>query len=118
MDARLQRRVQRYGWDLAAARYEALWQAQLATAQQALLAMAALRPGEQVLDVACGTGLVSFDAAQAVQPGGRVLGIDLSDRMVDAARRRAAPNVEFARMDAEQLELPDASFDVVLCAWV
>ena len=116
MEARLQRRVQRYGWDLAAAHYEALWQAQLATAQQALLTMAALRPGEQVLDVACGTGLVSFDAAQAVQPAGHVLGIDLSDRMVDAARRHAAPSLAFARMDAEQLELPDASFDVVLCA--
>ena len=120
MDAKLQRRVQRYGWDLAARDYEALWQAQLAGAQTALLAAAALVPGERVLDVACGTGLVTFDAARAVGPIGRVLGIDLSGGMVDAARRHAADrqatNVDFARMDAEALALPDASVDVALCA--
>jgi ubiquinone/menaquinone biosynthesis C-methylase UbiE len=120
MDARLQRRVQRYGWDLAAADYEALWQAQLADAQAALLAAAALRDGERVLDVACGTGLVSFAAARAVGASGEVLGVDLSGGMVDAARERGlqreVSNAAFVRMDAEALALPDASFDVVLCA--
>lgn len=120
MEPRLQRRVQRYGWDLAADDYEPLWQAQLAPAQDALMAMAALVPGEQVLDVACGTGLVSFAAQEAVGPTGRVLGVDLSDRMVHVARSRAAvrqsSNVSFERMDAERLDLPDTSFDVVLCA--
>jgi ubiquinone/menaquinone biosynthesis C-methylase UbiE len=120
MEARLQRRVQRYGWDLAAADYEALWQAQLADAQAALLSAAALRSGERVLDVACGTGLVTFAAAHAVGPAGEVLGVDLSGGMVDAARQRAlqqgASNAAFVRMDAEALALPDASFDVVLCA--
>ena len=52
MDARLQRRIQRYGWDLAAAVYEPLWRAQLACAQEKLLDCAALAPGERVLDVA------------------------------------------------------------------
>jgi ubiquinone/menaquinone biosynthesis C-methylase UbiE len=120
MDARLQRRIQRYGWDLAAVDYEPLWQAQLAEAQNALLALASPTVGEQVLDIACGTGLVSLAAAQAVGSTGQVLGIDLSERMVDAAGRRAreanVPNCRFARMDAEALDLPDASFDVVLCA--
>lgn len=120
MDARLQRRVQRYGWDLAAPDYERLWHTPLAPAQRALLDAARLVPGEQVLDVACGTGLVSFDAARAVGPRGRVLGVDLSDRMVEAAARRAAlwrlQNTRFARMDAQALDLPDASVDVVLCA--
>lgn len=120
MEPRLQRRIQRYGWDLAAADYEALWQAQLAPAHQALMALAAPRPGEQVLDVACGTGLVALAAAQAVGPQGRVLGTDLSDHMVDAARERAAQRglgqLGFARMDAEQLALPDGSFDLALCA--
>lgn len=120
MEAKLQRRVQRYGWDLAAPDYEALWQAQLADAQSALLAAAALRPGEQVLDVACGTGLVTFEAARAVGPSGRVLGVDLSGGMVAVARQRAlqrrAANIGFERMDAEALALPDARFDVVLCA--
>lgn len=120
MDARLQRRVQRYGWDLATADYEARWQAQLADVQAELLALAALAPGERVLDVACGTGLVSLAAAQAVGPSGRVCGVDLSGAMVDAARRKTPPQpgapMEFQRGDAEALDLPDASFDVVLCA--
>lgn len=120
MEPKLQRRVQRYGWDLAAQAYEPLWQAQLAGVQAELLACAALAPGLQVLDVACGTGLVAFAAADSVGPSGRVSGIDLSGQMVDAAQRRARSlglaNVDFARMDAENLALPDASFDVVLCA--
>jgi ubiquinone/menaquinone biosynthesis C-methylase UbiE len=120
MDARLQRRIQRYGWDLAAVDYESLWQAHLAEAQDALLALAPPAVGERVLDIACGTGLVSFDAARAVGPSGRVLGIDLSDRMINAAERRARDlkisNCTFSRMDAESLALPDAGVDVALCA--
>lgn len=120
MDARLQKRVQRYGWDLAADAYEPSWQEQLAEAQSALLASASPAAEEHVLDVACGTGLVTFAAARAVGPGGRVLGVDLSARMVEIARQRATdlnlPNCSFVRMDAESLALPDTSFDVALCA--
>ena len=119
MEPRLQRRVQRYGWDLAAGDYEPLWQAQLASVQAELLALAALVPGERVLDVACGTGLVTFKSASAVGASGHVLGVDLSGLMVDAAQKRASTrglsNVSFQRMDAEALEIPDASFDVALC---
>jgi len=120
MEPRLQRRVQRYGWDLAAAAYEPLWHAQLAAAQAELMACARLISGERVLDVACGTGIIAMDAAARVSPGGSVLGVDLSGRMVEAARRKAiqmaCANARFERMDAERLELPDACFDVVLCA--
>lgn len=120
MDAKLQRRVQRYGWDLAAADYEALWQGQLAPAQAALLEMAGVAPGERVLDLACGTGLVTFAAARATGPDGAVLGIDISERMVrsaaETAGRRGLSQVRFQRMEAEALDLPDASFDVALCA--
>jgi SAM-dependent methyltransferase len=120
MQPRLQRRVQRYGWDLAAADYEPLWQAQLAVAHDELIARAALATGERVLDVACGSGLIAFRAAVAVGPCGRVVGVDLSGRMVGSAAQRAVQhkvrNVRFERMDAERLSLPDASFDVALCA--
>lgn len=120
MDARLQRRIQRYGWDLAADEYQSLWQTQLAEAQAAMTAWASFEPGKRVLDIACGTGLVSLAAARAVGPDGHVLGVDLSGRMVSAAQRRAGElnltNCSFARMDAETLDLPDASFDIVLCA--
>ncbi len=119
MDAKLQRRVQRYGWDLAAEDYEQLWQVPLAEAQAAMLVLASLESGDHVLDVACGTGLVSFEAARAVGTNGYVLGIDLSGRMLDSAARRASEvrlsNCSFVRMDAETLDLPDAQYDVVLC---
>jgi SAM-dependent methyltransferase len=120
MQPRLQRRIQRYGWDLAATAYEPLWRAQLAPAQAQLMACAGLMPGERVLDVACGTGIITLDAAARVSPGGAVVGVDLSGRMIDLARRRATlgrpANVSFERMDAETLELPDNSFDVALCS--
>jgi ubiquinone/menaquinone biosynthesis C-methylase UbiE len=120
MDARLQRRVQRYGWDRAAEHYERFWSAQLEPAQRLLLEMAALEPGERVLDIACGTGLVSFPATEAVGPSGRLLGTDLSETMVATARELAAgrglSNTDFERMDAESLKVPDDSFDVALCA--
>jgi ubiquinone/menaquinone biosynthesis C-methylase UbiE len=120
MRAELQRRVQRYGWDRASAVYESLWRDQLAPAQEALVDAADLRPGERVLDVACGTGLVTFAAARKVGPHGWVLGTDISGSMVDAARARAleegVDNVEFVRKDAEDLGLANASFHAVLCA--
>ena len=117
---RLQQRIQRYGWDLAARHYEPLWQEQLAPAQALLQKVAALAPGQRVLDVACGTGLVSFDAAHAVGLQGRVVGVDLSGEMVEAAARVAIAhklhNVEFKRMDAQELEFYEAQFDAALCA--
>lgn len=119
MDARLQRRIQRYGWDKASAEYERFWAEQLAPAQNLLLQLAALTPGEQVLDIACGTGLVTFPAARAVGPTGRVVGTDLSDEMVKTITRLAADRGvrgEFTRQDAEQLDFPDGTFDAALCA--
>ena len=120
MDARLQRRVQRYGWDLAVDDYARHWHALLAGVQGELLAQAAAQPGEQVLDVACGTGVVSLAMAAAVGPGGSVLGVDLSAGMVASAVARAqaeaVTQAQFARMDAEALALPAASFDLVTCA--
>jgi ubiquinone/menaquinone biosynthesis C-methylase UbiE len=120
MDPRLQQRVQRYGWDRAASTYEQSWQKQLEPAQLLLMEMAALQPGETVLDIACGTGLVTFRAADAVGPAGAVTGTDISDGMIEqctrAARERGIRHVEFRRMAAEQTEFPDASFDAALCA--
>jgi ubiquinone/menaquinone biosynthesis C-methylase UbiE len=120
MDARLQRRVQRYGWDKAANYYERSWQHQLEPAQTTLLEMSCLAPGERVLDVACGTGLVTLRAAALVGPNGTAIGIDLSEEMVVAARARARTqgiaNVTFERMDAEEMQLDADEFDIVLCA--
>lgn len=120
MDARLQLRVQRYGWDRAAVDYERGWAAQLKPAQAQLLALAALQPGEAVLDLAAGTGLVTFPAAEAVGPTGRVVATDISDAMVamlkGEAARRGLAHVSAERADAETYRFEDASFDAVLCA--
>ena len=64
MDARLQRRVQRYGWDLAAESYDSLWQHQLAPAQAEMLALSALKSGDRVIDLACGTGGMLLGAVE------------------------------------------------------
>ena len=120
MHARLQRRIQRYGWERAAEAYARYWHGPLAGLQGELLTLAAPAHGEAVLDVACGAGAVSVAAASAVGLAGRVIGVDLADAMVHAARQRAQSlglgQASFERMDAEQLALPDASFDVALCA--
>lgn len=120
MDARLQQRVQRYGWDRAASTYEQSWQKQLEPAQARLMQLAALQAGERVLDLACGTGLVTFRAAETVGNSGAVIGTDISDGMIEQCTRiateRGIPQATFQRMAAEQLDFPDVSFDVVLCA--
>jgi ubiquinone/menaquinone biosynthesis C-methylase UbiE len=120
MDAKLQRRIQRYGWDKAVDSYEQHWQQQLAPAQTRLLEMAAIRPGEHVLDVACGTGLVTCRVARQVGESGTVMGVDVAGKMVAYAQHVAAHQrlrqITWARMDAEELLLPDGTFDVALCA--
>ena len=120
MDARLQRRVQRYGWDKASGCYEEFWQEQLRPARERLMEMAALKAGETVLDIACGTGLVSFEAADIIGPAGSVLGTDISERMVENATAIAAENrisnAAFQWMDAEDLQVQSSSFDVALCS--
>jgi ubiquinone/menaquinone biosynthesis C-methylase UbiE len=107
MDPRLQRRVQRYGWDKAAAHYEQYWADQLEPAQSHLLALAALAPGERVLDVACGTGLVALRAAAHVGPNGAVVGTDISEAMIERVRREAGrrglETVTAERFDAEAI---------------
>ena len=119
MEPKLQRRVQRYGWDKAAGDYEAGWRAQLEPAQSLMLDMAAVRPGERVLDVACGTGLVSFRIAEAVGGDGAVVATDISGEMVEAARRLATErdiqNTLFMRLDAENLVVDEGGFDAAVC---
>jgi ubiquinone/menaquinone biosynthesis C-methylase UbiE len=120
VDARLQLRVQRYGWDKAADHYERYWARQLEPAQRRLLELAALRPGERVLDVACGTGLVTLAAARAVGRAGAVLATDISDAMVtrvtEASARAQMSNVTAKRMDAQASQSAAGEFDAALCA--
>lgn len=67
-------------------------------------------------DLACGTGLVSLRAASAVGPSGRLVGTDISARMVERAReearRQGLSHAVFERMGAKALDLPNGVFDV------
>lgn len=82
------------------------------------VALAALRPGETVLDIGSGAGLDAFLAARRVGPTGRVIGLDMTPAMIDAASAHAAragmTNVEFLLGDAEAIPLPDRSVDRVI----
>lgn len=113
------RRIQRDGWDLAAGTYEAGWSRQLQPSIDAVLAAAALRPGDRVLDVACGTGLVTVAAATSVGPRGHVIATDIAPRMIDVVEARAAAaglgNVDGLVCGAESIDIVD-DVDVALCS--
>ena len=81
---------------------------------QALNDLAAPKPGERVLDVACGTGIVARTAAQRVGPEGKVAGIDVNEGMLSVAAA-AASGIELHQGDVADLPLPDSAFDVVFC---
>lgn len=74
---------------------------------------AALAPGQTVLDVACGTGVLAREAEGRVGSGGAVTGLDRNEGMLEVARRKA-PGVQWRQGMAESLPFPDASFDAVV----
>jgi ubiquinone/menaquinone biosynthesis C-methylase UbiE len=83
-----------------------------------LLRVANLRVGERVLDVACGTGLVTRLASQRVGATGSVTGVDIAADMIDVAKSVPAPDgaaIDWHIADATSLPIADGSVDVVLC---
>jgi arsenite methyltransferase len=85
-------------------------------------ALAALKPGEIVLDLGSGGGFDAFIAGRKVGPGGRVIGVDMTPEMLSKARRNIAPyrqktgldNVEFRLGEIEHLPVADASVDAII----
>lgn len=77
-----------------------------------LVELAAIRPGANVLDVACGTGVLARAAAERAGPTGAVVGLDRNDGML-AVARRAAPRIEWRQGRAEALPFDATSFDAV-----
>jgi arsenite methyltransferase len=82
------------------------------------VAVAELRDGETVLDLGSGGGIDVLLSAKRVGPTGRAIGVDMTDEMLELARRNAAEagatNVEFVKGTIEAMPLPDASVDVVI----
>ena len=79
-----------------------------------LLELVAPQPGERVLDLACGTGVVARMAAPMVQPGGEVLGVDFNTAQI-ATARSIDSSIEWREGDAGSLSLADQEFDLVVC---
>jgi ubiquinone/menaquinone biosynthesis C-methylase UbiE len=108
-------------FDRASATYGQVGPAYFAYFGQLLAEIAGLSPGMRVLDVACGRGAVLFPAAEAVGDSGSVVGIDLSDGMVQSTSAeiagRGIRNATVQLMDAEHLIFPAASFDALTCAF-
>jgi SAM-dependent methyltransferase len=109
--AELKRRA-RASW--AAGDYAEIARRELWPLGERVVARAGIRPGERVLDVACGTGNAALRAAEV---GGRVTALDLTPELLEVGRALAADaglEVDWIEGDAEALPFPDESFDVVV----
>jgi len=109
-------------WDGPDGTYWAAHQARFDDAIQPhhaqLIAAAAIAPGEAVLDIGCGNGLTSRDAARAAGPGGEVLGVDLSGPMLARAEQSAKDEglgtIRFEQADAQVHPFEAGAFDVAI----
>ena len=112
------------GWESSAAgwiRHQAGMREWGAPVSQAMIEAVSPQPGERVLELAAGVGETGLLAAELVAPVGGVVISDQAEGMIDGARARAAElgvrNVEFKVLNAEWIDLPLASVDVVLCRY-
>ncbi|MCI4355871.1 MAG: methyltransferase domain-containing protein [Thermoplasmata archaeon] len=107
-------------WNESAEAY-ARFAAQLAEFRTDLVAAVSPQAGERVLDMGCGPGEPALTIAGMVGSSGSVLGIDLAEKMValagETAQARGMPNAAFRTMDCAELDLPQASFDLVTSAF-
>ena len=110
----------RFSDEGAAVAYDRLFTASFfAPWARVLIDLVGVEPGDAVLDVATGPGTVARMAAVRAGTPGRVAGVDLSGPMLEVARKKPAEHgaapIEFVQRPADDLQLPDGSFDVVLC---
>jgi ubiquinone/menaquinone biosynthesis C-methylase UbiE len=92
----------------------------VAAQRRQLIQLVEPRPGERILDIGSGPGLLASEIGEIVGPGGHVFGVDLSPHMQAMATRRCAdkPWIEFQTADAVCLPCPDGAFDVVVSTQV
>ncbi|MAM94266.1 methyltransferase domain-containing protein [Parvibaculum sp.] len=107
--------------DNAARAMEAMYLTPDVVGQRAkVIEMLAPAPGEHVLDIGVGPGLLAYDMARMVGEGGRLAGLDASAAMLKVARTRLAalPQAECIQGDATELRFPDESFDIAVSTQV
>lgn len=109
-------------WESAApgwAKWEKVFAAGLTEVTDVLIDMAGIKPGQQVLDLACGAGSQSMLAAKRVGPSGCVVASDISGTMLEHVRKNAKTegleNIETIESSAEDLELSQHPFDAAIC---
>ncbi|MCO6451461.1 MAG: methyltransferase domain-containing protein [Caldilineales bacterium] len=86
-------------------------------AHDALIDALAPQPGERVIDLGCGAGVIARRVAARVQPQGEVLGVDISRAMLDFAESQPAmPGLRYQQADSQALPCADASFDAATAA--
>lgn len=122
LDPKAYKAAQRAGWDDAAPGWqehhgvtERVW----GFVNQRLVELADVKAGDRVLDLASGIGEPALTVARRIGPTGHVVATDLAPAMLAIAAERASQmgltNVEFHEMDAEAIDLPERSFDAVVC---
>jgi ubiquinone/menaquinone biosynthesis C-methylase UbiE len=115
------RRLIQQGWEQVATEYAQDRLGIFDRCAWRLLELLRPSPGDKLLDVGTGAGVVALRAGAWVGPEGQVTGSDVAMALVSLAREAAAEQgiagVTFCQMDAEQLDFPDASFDAVTCAF-
>jgi SAM-dependent methyltransferase len=123
-DANAYRQASLEGWEEAASgwvRRQDLLREFAAPVSHRMIEVASPQPGERVLELAAGLGETGMLAAELVAPLGGVIVSDQAEAMLDGARARSISlglsNVEFQVLNAEWIDLPLASVDVVLCRW-
>ncbi len=123
-DAEAYRAQSLSGWEAASAgwiRNREVIRSSAEQVSQAMIEAVAPQPGERVLELAAGLGETGLLAAELVAPIGSVLISDQAEGMVNGARERAeelgATGVEFKVLNAEWIDLPLASVDIVLCRY-
>ncbi len=106
-------------WNEAAQHYDQLSRLLFGAVTDEFIRFSGIRPGEKVLDIACGPGAASLRAAAAVGPRGTVDAVDFAEKMISIAstrpRRDDSAPIVWRRMDAQRLEFPGGSFDAVIC---
>ena len=123
-DAHL-RSEQKKLWDVSASGLEKWLHVTQVASQDVtdrMMELAGIKPGDNVLDIATGIGDPAIDAARIVQPTGRVLAVDQSQRRLATARRRAKEQglenlIEFIESDIEIMEFPSSKFNAILSKW-
>jgi ubiquinone/menaquinone biosynthesis C-methylase UbiE len=105
--------MERQGWHRNAPDYHDRAGQVTTQAIRRLIDAVAVQPGMQLIDLCCGPG---YAAGAAAERGLAAMGVDIAPAMIEEARRRF-PHAEFRLGDAEALDLPDASFDAVICAF-